>query len=63
MAVTDPDKGANGISAFMVNKDDEGFSVGPKERKMGSKAHPPPSCISRTATSPATGSSANPAPA
>jgi len=29
MAVTDPEKGANGISAFVVHKDDEGFSVGP----------------------------------
>ena len=28
MAVTDPDKGANGISAFVVHKDDEGFTVG-----------------------------------
>ncbi len=37
MAVTDPDKGANGISAFMVHKDDEGFSVGAKERKLGIK--------------------------
>ena len=40
MAVTDPDKGANGISAFMVHKDDEGFTVGPKERKMGIKGSP-----------------------
>jgi alkylation response protein AidB-like acyl-CoA dehydrogenase len=40
MAVTDPDKGANGISAFIVHKDDEGFSVGPKERKMGLKGSP-----------------------
>ena len=30
MAVTDPDKGANGISAFMVHKDDEGFSRRPE---------------------------------
>ena len=37
MAVTDPDKGANGISAFMVHKDDDGFSVGAKERKLGIK--------------------------
>ena len=29
MAVSDPDKGANGISAFMVHEDDEGFTVGP----------------------------------
>ncbi|GGF93123.1 putative acyl-CoA dehydrogenase FadE [Rhodococcoides trifolii] len=40
MAVTDADKGANGISAFMVHKDDEGFSVGPKERKLGIKGSP-----------------------
>src|SRR6201995_1390591 len=40
MAVTDPDKGADGISAFMVHKDDEGFIVGPKERKMGIKGSP-----------------------
>ena len=38
--VTDPDKGANGISAFMVHKDDEGFAVGPKERKLGIKGSP-----------------------
>ena len=40
MAVTDPDKGANGISAFMVHADDEGFSVGPKEHKLGIKGSP-----------------------
>jgi alkylation response protein AidB-like acyl-CoA dehydrogenase len=40
MAVTDPDKGANGISAFMVHEDDEGFTVGPKERKLGIKGSP-----------------------
>ena len=40
MAVTDPDKGANGISAFMVHKDDEGFTVGPKERSSGIKGSP-----------------------
>ena len=28
--VSDPDKGANGISAFIVHKDDEGFTVGPE---------------------------------
>ena len=33
MASSGPDKGANGISAFMVHKDDEGFTVGPKERR------------------------------
>ncbi|BBX04194.1 acyl-CoA dehydrogenase [Mycolicibacterium moriokaense] len=40
MAVTDPDKGANGISAFIVHKDDPGFKVGAKERKMGIKGSP-----------------------
>src|ERR1700760_3606623 len=40
MAVTDPDKGASGISSFMVHKDDEGFTVGPKERKLGIKGSP-----------------------
>ncbi len=40
MAVTDPEKGANGISAFAVHIDDPGFSVGPKERKMGIKGSP-----------------------
>ena len=40
MAVTDPDKGANGISAFVVHADDVGFSVGQKERKMGIKGSP-----------------------
>ena len=40
MAVSDPDKGANGSSAFMVHEDDEGFTVGPKERKLGIKGSP-----------------------
>ncbi|MGH3777402.1 MAG: acyl-CoA dehydrogenase family protein [Pseudonocardiaceae bacterium] len=40
MAVTDPDQGANGISAFIVHKDDPGFSVGPKERKLGIRGSP-----------------------
>ena len=40
MAVTDPDKGANGISAFMVHVDDVGISVGAKERKLGIKGSP-----------------------
>ena len=40
MAVTDPEKGANGISAFMVHADDEGFIVGSKERKLGIKGSP-----------------------
>ncbi|MGY1845025.1 acyl-CoA dehydrogenase family protein [Modestobacter sp. SYSU DS0875] len=40
MAVTDPEKGANGISAFVVHRDDPGFAVGPKEKKMGIKGSP-----------------------
>ncbi|SEP54144.1 acyl-CoA dehydrogenase family protein [Amycolatopsis saalfeldensis] len=42
MAVTDPEaeKKANGISAFAVHKGDPGFSVGPKERKLGIKGSP-----------------------
>ena len=40
MAVTDPDAKANGISAFVVHKDDPGFSVGAKERKLGIKGSP-----------------------
>jgi alkylation response protein AidB-like acyl-CoA dehydrogenase len=40
MAVTDPEKGANGISAFVVHRDDPGFEVGPKERKLGIKGSP-----------------------
>ncbi|WP_026919191.1 acyl-CoA dehydrogenase [Gordonia shandongensis] len=40
MAVTDPDKGASGISAFMVREDDPGFTVGPLEHKLGIKGSP-----------------------
>jgi alkylation response protein AidB-like acyl-CoA dehydrogenase len=42
MAVSDPAaaKPADGISAFMVRADDPGFSVGPKERKLGIKGSP-----------------------
>jgi alkylation response protein AidB-like acyl-CoA dehydrogenase len=40
MAVTDPDNGPNGISAFVVHKDDPGFVVGAKEHKMGIKGSP-----------------------
>jgi len=34
-AVTDPGKGAKGISAFIVEKDTAGLIVGKKEKKMG----------------------------
>jgi alkylation response protein AidB-like acyl-CoA dehydrogenase len=40
MVSTDPSRGANGISAFVVHKDDPGFSVGTKERKLGIKGSP-----------------------
>jgi alkylation response protein AidB-like acyl-CoA dehydrogenase len=40
MASTDPAAGPNGISAFVVHKDDPGFSVGAKERKLGIKGSP-----------------------
>ncbi len=40
MAVTDPEKKANGISAFVVHADDPGFSVGKLEKKMGIKGSP-----------------------
>jgi alkylation response protein AidB-like acyl-CoA dehydrogenase len=40
MAVTDPEKKANGISAFVVHKDDPGFVVGSKERKLGINGSP-----------------------
>lgn len=34
-AMTNPELGLKGISAFILEKDTLGFSVGPKERKMG----------------------------
>lgn len=37
-AVTDPDKGHNGITAFIVEKDFPGFSFGKKEDKTGLRA-------------------------
>jgi len=39
-AVTDPEKGARGISAFVVEKDDEGVSFGAPEKKLGIKGSP-----------------------
>lgn len=35
MAMTDKSKGTKGISAFIVEKDFPGFSIGKKEKKMG----------------------------
>jgi alkylation response protein AidB-like acyl-CoA dehydrogenase len=40
MAVTEPGVGASGISAFVVEKDDEGFSFGAPEHKLGIKGSP-----------------------
>jgi len=34
-AVTDPDKGASGISSFLLHKDTPGFSIGKREEKLG----------------------------
>jgi len=39
-AVTDPAKGPNGISAFIVPKDAPGFKVGKLEKKMGIRGSP-----------------------
>ena len=39
-AVTDKEKKAKGISAFIVDKDTPGFSCGKKERKMGLRSSP-----------------------
>ncbi len=41
LAVTDPEAGrGKGISAFVVEKGDEGFTFGAKERKLGIKGSP-----------------------
>ena len=37
-AMTDPERGTRGISAFIVEKDAPGFTVGEREHKMGIKA-------------------------
>ncbi|WP_020576869.1 acyl-CoA dehydrogenase family protein [Actinopolymorpha alba] len=39
-AVTDPDQGARGISAFVVEKTDAGVSFGAPEKKLGIKGSP-----------------------
>jgi alkylation response protein AidB-like acyl-CoA dehydrogenase len=39
-AVTDPDKGPSGISAFVVPKEAPGFKVGKLEKKMGIRGSP-----------------------
>jgi alkylation response protein AidB-like acyl-CoA dehydrogenase len=40
MAVTDPERGARGISAFVVEKTDPGVSFGAPEKKLGIKGSP-----------------------
>src|SRR3954452_18924405 len=40
MAVTDPDQGSRGISAFVVEKSDPGVSFGAPEKKLGIKGSP-----------------------
>jgi alkylation response protein AidB-like acyl-CoA dehydrogenase len=40
MAVTDPDAGANGISAFVLDSADAGFTFGAPEHKLGIKGSP-----------------------
>jgi len=40
MAVTDPSRGARGISAFVVEKSDHGVSFGAPEKKLGIKGSP-----------------------
>ena len=40
MAVTDPDARSKGISAFVVEKSDEGVSFGAPEKKLGIKGSP-----------------------
>jgi alkylation response protein AidB-like acyl-CoA dehydrogenase len=40
LAVTDPEKRSKGISAFVVEKDDEGVSFGAPEKKLGIKGSP-----------------------
>ena len=40
MAVTDPDRGPRGITAFVVEKADDGVSFGAPEKKLGIKGSP-----------------------
>ena len=40
LAMTDPDKRSKGISAFVVEKSDEGVSFGAPEKKLGIKGSP-----------------------
>jgi alkylation response protein AidB-like acyl-CoA dehydrogenase len=40
MAVTEPDAGGRGVSAFVVHADDDGFTLGAPEHKLGIKGSP-----------------------
>jgi len=40
MAVTDPEAGSKGISAFVIEKSDDGVSFGAPEKKLGIKGSP-----------------------
>jgi alkylation response protein AidB-like acyl-CoA dehydrogenase len=40
LATTDPEKGAKGITAFVIEKSDPGVSFGAPEKKMGFKGSP-----------------------
>jgi alkylation response protein AidB-like acyl-CoA dehydrogenase len=40
LAVNDPDQGSRGISAFVVERSDEGVTFGAKEKKLGIKGSP-----------------------
>jgi alkylation response protein AidB-like acyl-CoA dehydrogenase len=53
MAVTDPARGARGISAFVVEETDPGVSFGEPERKLGIKGSPTRSVIFADARVPA----------
>ena len=53
MAVTDPDAGTRGISAFVVEKSDPGVSFGPPEKKLGIKGSPTRTVILTDARIPA----------
>jgi alkylation response protein AidB-like acyl-CoA dehydrogenase len=53
MAVTDPGRGARGISAFVVEKSDPGVSFGAPEKKLGIKGSPTRSVIMENTRIPA----------
>ncbi len=53
MAVTDPDHGAHGMSAFVVEKSDPGVSFGALEKKLGIKGSPTRTVIFEDARIPA----------